>query len=122
MKIKVSALKNFKNVLEEINRKYKGVRKMKMYKYSCDGGTIKIGNDDFSVHITNDYGDGTHKVYIGTEKEIFDRKPYDAKYVGSVRGKFNIYEYDCGNEVLCKLEGRYSVYKHAGTIYLIKWE
>ena len=95
---------------------------MKKYEYSCDGGSIKIGNDEFSVHITNDYGDGTHKVYIFKEKEISNIKPADAKYVGSVRGKFNIYEYDCGNEVLCKLEGEYSVFKYVGSIYLSKWE
>lgn len=95
---------------------------MEKYEYSCDGGTIKIGNDDFSVHITNDYGDGTHRVYIGTEKEISNIEPADAKYVGSIKGKFNIYEYDCGNEILCNLEGRYGISKYNGAIYLSKWE
>lgn len=93
---------------------------MKTYKYICDGGCIKIGNKSFSIHITNDFGDGAHRVYVGTEKDLEQVMPKNAKFVGSVEGIFNIYEYDYGDEVLCELSGSYSIFKYSGLIYLVK--
>lgn len=95
---------------------------MKKYIYSCDGGCIKIGNEQFNVHLPNGYGDGFHRIYVGTEKEIENLRPKDSEFIGSIEGKFNVYEYDCGNEILFELEGCYAIFKYKGTIYFERWE
>ena len=91
---------------------------MESYKYICDGGCIKIGNSDFAIRITNDYGDGDHRLYIGTAKELQQIMPKSAKFVGSIEGKFSVYDYDYGQNVLCELAGSYAIFKYEGTIYL----
>lgn len=93
---------------------------MKKYTYACDGGALMVGNDDFTVHFLNGYGDGHFSVFVCDT--IPKGKKNKVDFVGSIDGKFNIYEYDCSKDkVLCKLEGRYGVYCDNGDMYLERW-
>ena len=69
------------------------------YEYSCDGGSLMLGNKDFQVDFPNDYGDGRHSVYVGTiGRTVPDTFHGDrVKFVGSIEGEFNVYSYDCLN-------------------------
>lgn len=93
---------------------------MKKYHYACDGGSIMLGTETFKAHYNNGFGDGEFKVEIyGENTEIPDKY----KFVDSVEGKFNVYDYDCGDaEVLCELQGRYGIYHYSGDIILQKWD
>ena len=76
------------------------------YTYS-DVGSIKIGNDDFSIMQSNFYGDCENEVYI-IENQL-DYNIYGDVYINSKplsRFHFKVkkdnscflYDYDCGNE------------------------
>ena len=94
---------------------------MKVYEYSCDGGSIKLGNEQVNIHLPNGYGDGSFDIYIGSEDEI--DIPKEATFIGSIEGKFYVYGYDCSNsQILCELEGTYAISRYEGTIYLERWE
>ena len=102
------------------------------YEYSCDGGSLMLGNKDFQVAFPNWFGDGEFPVYIGTTgytvcKEFHGDR---VRFVGSIEGEFNVYSYDClnGDElinpdyILVTLNGRYGVYACEGYMFLEKWE
>lgn len=101
---------------------------MKRYRYSCDGGTIMIGNPSSRVCIPNNYGDGTHYVYVYSATDKFNDDRWNFK--GTVEGdSINVYDYDClhGDDlinpkhILCTLTGRYAVYVSMGSVVLEKW-
>lgn len=110
---------------------------MRKYKYSCDGGTLLLGNENFQCAYVNNYGDGTHRVYIKDHKEEWPKLPNGVSFhdlyhfEGDVKGKFNVYAYDCLNNeeltakenILTTLTGRYFVYsvKHSGDMILACW-
>ena len=101
--------------------------------YSCDGGTVMIGNKNFRVHIPNGYGDGDFSVKIvktAEQREAFNKEYDNWDYKGSVEGdEINVYSYDClrGEElddkrnILYTLSGRYGVYSNRGKITLVTW-
>lgn len=102
------------------------------YEYSCDGGSLMLGNKDFQVAFPNGFGDGGFPVYIGGPgrrvcKEFHGDR---VRFVGSIEGKFNVYSYDCLNgdelvdsdNILVTLNGRYGVYACEGYMFLEKWE
>jgi len=106
---------------------------MKKYKYSCDGGSILIGNEQFACCFMNDYGDGVHTVYVydkGEGTKLHDSNKYD--FLGCVVGNFNLYDYDCYDKnarsksynILCNLNGRYGVFaeKEKGTMHISYWD
>lgn len=112
---------------------------MKRFKYSCNGGALALGNETFTCHYMNSYGDGTHHVYIKDRNEQFpgadNRSFYDLyHFEGSIEGVFNVYNYDCLSKsewnnkenILITLTGRYGVYsmkdKYSGDMLLEKWE
>lgn len=111
---------------------------MKKYHYSCDGGSLLLGNNIFTCCYMNHEGDGTHNVYIKKKKDKWPELPYDMSFYdvyhfeGCIEGKFNVYNYDClfGNEltnpnnIICKLSGRYGIYsvKHSGDMVLEEWD
>jgi len=111
---------------------------MKKFRYSCDGGSLLLGNENFTCCYMNDYGDGTHNVYIKTREEKWPKLPYDISFYdmyhfeGSVKGNFNVYNYDCLSKteltnkenIICALHGRYGIYsvKHTGDMVLECWE
>lgn len=104
----------------------------KEFQYGCDGGCVVIGNADFQMHVTNDYGDGTHfiRVYDGFNSAPNKMNGRAVKFIGTACGTFNVYNYDCLDEedltdfdnILCTLCGKYAVYTCYGNIFLEKWE
>ena len=107
---------------------------MKKYKYTCDGGSLLLGNENFQCAYMNDYGDGTHKVFVKDKGDKFPKVYTNDTYhfEGCVRGKFNVYAYDClhGQDLLEKenilitLSGRYGVYsiRDSGDMMLEYWD
>ena len=83
-----------------------------------DVGSTKIGNDDFSVQINNCMGDGITKNIIDTNN-TFDCKSF-FDYFTVINGKFNIYDYDCGESVAKTLNGEYFVYSGFGYVLFSK--
>lgn len=93
---------------------------MEKYYYSADGGSILLGNDDFTCCYTNGFGDGTFAVYV-VERGEKSTRSYNFK--GAVAGTFNVYGYDCDkDEILTTLTGRFGVYAKDGTIILERWD
>lgn len=111
---------------------------MKKYKYHCDGGALCLGNECFTCHYMNQYGDGAHNLYIKTRQEKWPELPYDVSFYnmyhfeGTIEGQFNIYKYDClttrkkinKDNILCTLSGRYGIYsvKNCGDMIIECWE
>ncbi len=85
-----------------------------------DIGGLKIGNDSFSINIPNGYGDGD-MYYTVLGKGCFNHDMLD--YFTSVRGtEINIYDYDCGDEILETISGRFGIYYGYGFVVLEKWD
>ena len=86
-----------------------------------DRAGLKIGNDNFSICVSNGYGDGVTKFavfkkgnpYICAIDHMMD-------WQVTIDGKFNIYSYDCGNEVALELEGSYIIYSYNGFVALVE--
>ena len=103
---------------------------MKKYLYSCDGGSIEIGNGFCSVQLPNDIGDGCYDFYIlekGEKIPQTGKTPMmsdDVSFVATCEGETEIYGYDCGYQVACRIIGRYGIYceKDGGTFYFEKWD
>ena len=95
---------------------------MKKLESDSDIGGVLIGTKRFMANMTNGAGDGTTEILI-VEKGEIDLSEY--KYNTSVKGKFNIYAYDCSNgddeDIIAKLKGRYGVYYCDGTVVFEKW-
>lgn len=102
---------------------------MKKYITISDGGCLCIGNEIYQTLIYNNMGDGKNDVWVVKNYREFadflltqyhNRTPElcGFKDVATIKGKFNLYNYDCldvkelSDEVnICtKLEGRYIVY------------
>ena len=92
-------------------------------RYSCDGGSIMIGNRDSRVCFPNGFGDGDFNVSI-------NESCIGWRWVGTAEGDcFHVYSYDClhGDEldnkenILYTLSGRYGVFCNLGDIVLEKW-
>lgn len=90
----------------------------KCRKTESDAGGLKIGDDHFSILI-NGEGDGI------TRYAVFNRdewNPNMATFTTSIEGTFNIYAYDCGDEVAETLSGRYGIYTYEGIVIFERWE
>lgn len=88
----------------------------KNFKTLSDVGGLKIGNDQFSIIVPNGAGDGETIVAI---VENFDEKLL--RFFTSIEGKFNIYKYDCGNEIVETIEGKYGIFHGESFVILVKW-
>lgn len=85
-----------------------------------DAGGLKIGTDDFSVIVPNGYGDGTMYFAI-VGKGCFNHDMLN--FWSSISGKnINIYDYDCGGEVIKTLSGRYGVFYGYKFVVFEKWD
>lgn len=86
-----------------------------------DAGSVKVGNDDFSVFIRNGYGDGVTGVFI-TSKHVH----VPLEYFTSIKGDFRIYEYDLGEKYNHEISGSYSVFHGSqngnGIVVFVKQE
>lgn len=90
----------------------------KCRKTESDAGGLKIGDDRFSVLI-NGGGDGI------TRYAVFNRDEWNhnmATFNTSIEGTFNIYTYDCGDEIAETLSGRYGIYTYNGMVIFESWK
>lgn len=97
---------------------------MKKYNYIADGESIRIGNDNFSIRLSNGYGDGSFTVYIIDNDEMGKLLSQDYNFVGGNKGECNVFDYDgvvCEGEVIATLKGVYFIYIKSGTVILEKW-
>ena len=76
-------------------------------------GSLKVGNDNFSFNLPNGIGDGKTKVVITREKEINTNM---VNFFTKIEGTFNIYDYDCGNDILTSLNGKYHIFYLNGIV------
>ena len=106
---------------------------MLKYIYTCNGGSLMVGNDEFCAHFLNHYGDGDHYVYVvqkGDRPLATDADKWD--FVGCVQGRIYVYDCDCLNAArrndpkhqLCFLVGLYGVFakKNSGDMALEFWD
>lgn len=84
---------------------------------SSDAGSLKVGNDDFTILIPNGHGDGATRYAILNEDEYYGHR---FRYFTQLQGKFNIYSSDCGDEIAETIEGVFGIYIHEGMIALVK--
>lgn len=85
--------------------------------YECDAGSLKIGNEGFSVLVPNGYGDGGFQWAITTDE------PFAMKFECCIQGEnLYIYDYDCGGGTpICgPFTGSFMVYSKDGDVLLHK--
>lgn len=75
-----------------------------------DAGSVKIGNNDFSVLIPNGYGDGQTEVFITTK-----RVHVPLRFWTTISGTFEI-----GNDSRYTLNGDYSIFYGNGYVVFSK--
>lgn len=102
------------------------LKKYSCGKYLCDAGSVMIGGKTFVVDIPNGYGDGCFNVYVDNAKElmVYDLEHEGFNYVTMVKGRFNIYDYDClkkeerddDTRILAQLHGTYLVFSNYGDV------
>lgn len=105
---------------------------MSIYRYTSasDIGSVLIGNNDWTFAVPNIGGDGTTRITIYTSIKEFDaeKKAKNLRFISSVQGKFNIYNYDCAfnckldEAILTTLNGRYGVYNGDLEVAFVLWE
>ena len=83
-------------------------------------GSLKVGNEAFSILLPNGRGDGCTRYAILEEKDFYANSIM--KFFTSINGGFDIYSYDCGNEVVEHIEGCFFIYYYDGFIALVKSE
>lgn len=93
---------------------------MKKYYTESDAGSVRIGNDHFTILIPNGYGDCTTTVHLLEQNE---EQP-EAEFFTSFSGEnIKIYEYDCGGDAaVVTISGRFGAYYNNKNVYFIRWE
>lgn len=84
-----------------------------------DAGSVKIGNDSFTILVPNGYGDGFTDVVVLSVDEDFEKDGF--RFFTSVDGTFNIYSYDCGDKVKLTISGNYGIYYKDGFVVFEQW-
>lgn len=105
---------NYDNMVKD----YLGTRANDHFTTYSDVASLKVGNEDFTIDISNFYGDGENNVYIfdtAVQLSCVD-------FVTTIEGTFNIYEYDRGKEVIKTLCGKYAIYRTSQVFAFVKWE
>ena len=114
------------SMIEKYNAENDSSHKINAYGYSCDCGSVKIGNKGLSVLYSNGYGDGAFTVFVAPTCYDMYRIESMFEYVGTFQlsQPGNLYSYDCGDSsVLTELQpGRYNVYSMNGTVLIVKFE
>jgi hypothetical protein len=98
------------------------MNKAEIKKVTCsDRGGLKLGNDTFSICVSNGYGDGVFTTAIFLKGNPYiNAVDHMMNYQVAVDGKFNIYDCDCRNDVALELEGSYIVYSYNGFVALVE--
>lgn len=81
-------------------------------------GSVKIGNDNFTLQVPNDYGDGKTAVAIVDKYPEFEKDTFWSE----ISGKFYIYKSDDSDEIACELDGTYNIYCYEGLVFFEKKE
>lgn len=92
----------------------------KSRKTMADAGALKIGIDGLEILIPNGYGDGETRYAVLDSDEFYARSLMT--YFTMINGKFNVYSYDCGDNVAEELDGKFQIYFRDGLIALVKLE
>lgn len=93
----------------------------KIFLTCSDIGSLKIGNEQCSFYIRNGYGDGEMYGFIfDKDNEYISAIDHFMEYSSLVDGKFDIYDYDCGDDVLCSIEGKYMIYYFNGNVAFVE--
>lgn len=85
-----------------------------------DAGALKIGAGGFVVNIPNGYGDGEMRYAVLNDDEFYARDLMH--YFTMISGKFNVYSYDCGDDISEELDGTFHVYFYEGLVALVRLE
>ena len=105
---------------------------MKRYSCDCDIGSVLIGDGNWTFAVPNIGGDGVTEVLIFDSGDEFAEslEGKEMKFISSVQGKINVYDYDCvypelmrGESVapMATLDGRYGVYHGYYKVAFVKW-
>lgn len=93
----------------------------KQFKTESDAGSVRIGNESFSVLIPNGWGDGVTRVAVFENNYEFKAGSL-LSFFTTVSGDFGVYAYDCGgSEVVAELSGWYAAYYGEGFVALVRW-
>ena len=84
-----------------------------------DIGSISVGNDNFRYNIPNNYGDCENNVFIINSNKHIECLKFETTISGD---NINLYDYDCGNDILYTLKGKYAVYLGIRVVAFVKWE
>lgn len=87
-------------------------------KVDADAGAVKVGNETWSLLIPNGHGDGDIR-YAVMDNSCFNTNM--SEFVLSINGKFNIYSYDCGDDVKETLEGNFQVFVYDGIVVFYRY-
>lgn len=90
---------------------------------TSDAGSVKIGNDSFSILVPNGSGDGETTIIITEHQRAFNSDLL--QFFTSVEGTIDIYNYDCGGcggEVIKTIEGRYGIFYGHQFVVFEKWD
>lgn len=91
--------------------------KCKVIETESDVASTKVGNRYFKTYINNNCGDGITLNIIDNHDKFNDSF---FTFQGMIEGSFNIYDYDCGDNVVCKLNGKYLTYSDNSIILFKK--
>ena len=80
----------------------------RQFKTESDAGGVRVMHDGFRVIIPNGRGDGESRVAVFAKDEPFNERTLE--YFTLIDGDFEISGYDCADEPIRHLHGRYQVY------------
>lgn len=84
----------------------------------ADAGSLKIGSNEFTILIPNGYGDGvTTYAIFDSENELNCNM---LNYQTTISGTFGIFAYDCGDEIVETVSGRFQVYSARGFVAFVR--
>lgn len=90
----------------------------KIIETDSDCASTKVGNENFKAYINNNCGDGL-TINIIDENDEFNHSFFT--FQGMIEGNdFNIYDYDCGEKPIHKLNGKYLTYSDNSIILFQK--
>ena len=85
-----------------------------------EAGSVTVESNDFSVQISNGYGDGETFVAIGESSQNLSRFFPVLRTV--VDGSFDILSCDCGGSAISHCDGRFHVFSGSGIVIFEKVE
>lgn len=83
-----------------------------------DCGSVKIGNENFNINISNKYGDGETNVVV-LEKNVDIN---GLEFCTDCEGNFNIYSHDTSTtDIVYTCKGHYGIYNFEKLVVFVKW-